>query len=181
MVHHCIDNQLPIGVCHTEKRLSEGRKKDTLEEALNSNQDTYKPHRVFSAGDCELVKTLDDGRLLINVFSTERYQAIEEIQTLPFLIYACEPLPDELPDEEAMQMAGKLQTVIIDRLKLLLAGRDQAEKTLDLLEWEEKDPVLFGYELMSILDIDADMQQSVLEMISVVDRLETIRQILVSV
>ena len=50
MVRHCVDKEMLLGVCHTEKILHANDREQTLEEALNRNQATYKPHGIFSAG-----------------------------------------------------------------------------------------------------------------------------------
>ena len=84
MVSHCIDNEMLMGVCHTEKLLHANERKQTVEEALSSNQSTYKPQGVFSAGAVQLLEELDDGRLLIQVDTSVRLKLLEVRQTLPF-------------------------------------------------------------------------------------------------
>jgi len=56
MVRHCIDESMLMGVCHTEKVLHRNLREQTVEEALNSNQATYKPLGIFSAGPVQLLK-----------------------------------------------------------------------------------------------------------------------------
>merc|ERR1712157_548154 len=72
MVQHCLEHQMPLAVCHTQKVLRQAERKDTLDEMLNSNQSTYKPELVFSAGPCELLQTLDDGRMALQVNMQQR-------------------------------------------------------------------------------------------------------------
>ena len=86
---------MPMGVCHSEKVLHANTRAQTTEEALNSNQSTYKPCEVFSAGPVELLEELADGRLLIQVHTDTRLRLREEKQVLPFSIWACEEMPDE--------------------------------------------------------------------------------------
>ena len=78
MVRHCIDQNLLMGVCHTEKVLHRKDREQTIEEALNSNQTTYKPQGIFSAGAVELLEELEDGRMLIQVDNTIRLKLGEE-------------------------------------------------------------------------------------------------------
>ena len=178
MVKHCIEHDMPMGVCHTQKLVHPGKQQQTLEEALNSNQATYKPYPVFSAGRCELVEILDDGRMLINVHVDERYHALQARQTLPFSIYACEYYRDLPLDEEAITRAGLLQQKIIQRLLALTAGNDQAARLLNSDEWTQRDPVAFSFELMGVLQMDAEFKQRVLEMQSAVERLQHVLQLL---
>ena len=63
MVKYCIDNDVMMGVCHTQGVVRAIKHEQNPEEALSSNQSTYKPCDVFSAGKVELLKELDDGRL----------------------------------------------------------------------------------------------------------------------
>ena len=49
MVRHCLDEERLMGVCHVEKVVHRKEREQPLEEALSSNQATYKPLRVFSA------------------------------------------------------------------------------------------------------------------------------------
>ena len=67
MVSYCIEHDLPIGVCHVEKVLHKSKPEQTLVEALNSNQATYKPVPILTAGDVDIIETLADGRLLIEI------------------------------------------------------------------------------------------------------------------
>lgn len=56
MVNHCIDNNMLMGVCHTEQVVHANTRQQTREQALSNNQDTYKPCRVFAAGPVELLE-----------------------------------------------------------------------------------------------------------------------------
>jgi len=87
MILYCLENDSLQGIWHTKKVVSEGKKGQPLEVALPSNQGTYKPHTIFSAGKCELLKTLDDGRLYLLVHMESRFQAFEKQQVLPFNIF----------------------------------------------------------------------------------------------
>ena len=49
MVRHCIETDMLMGICHTEKVLHDGGDAQSMSEALSSNQSTYKPCRIFSA------------------------------------------------------------------------------------------------------------------------------------
>lgn len=167
-----------MGVCHTRKLVHSVKQQQTLEDALQSNQATYKPYPVFSAGRCELVQTLDDGRMLINVHIAERYHAVEPRQTLPFSIYACELYEDVPTSEQDMILAEQLQQKILKRLLAITASDPRAQLLLGADEWQQKHPLAFSFELMDILQMDADVQQQILEQRSPVHRLQRVLQVL---
>ena len=69
MARHCLKNHLPMGVCHTEKVLHAPDNDQSLEKALHTNQSTYKPCDIFSAGPVTLLEELEDGRMAVEEFS----------------------------------------------------------------------------------------------------------------
>lgn len=178
MVRDCIERDMPMGICHTQKRIHKGKDDQPLEEALRSNQDTYKPHEVFSAGRCELVKTLDDGRLLINVHLDGRYRSVSEEQTLPYSIHACEPYVDS-PASEAEQIeARQLKDKIIHRITALTQSIPNAREVIEACDRENAEPGQFGFQMLSWLRFDPDLQQLVLEQDSAVIRLQVLLDLL---
>jgi len=176
MIKHCIENEMLLGVCHTEKILHQSKAHKSVEESLKSNQSTYKPQRVFSAGYCQLLETLDDGRMHINVHLCERFQAISEKQTLPFSIYKCEPYPD-LEDDNSP--ASKLaQQKVVKRLSALAIEAPELHKLLSSPQWQKKSPKEFSFELFSLIRFHSEILQEILECQSALTRLDTILKIL---
>jgi len=57
MVSDCVENNRLLGICHTQKELHSAKENQPIQEALQSNQATYKPFDIFSAGECELIST----------------------------------------------------------------------------------------------------------------------------
>jgi Lon protease-like protein len=98
LVHDCVEQQRMVGVCHTVKAINTPAKKQTVEEMLASNQATYKPHQIFSAGYCEILETTADGRIIANVSMSRRLQLVEEIQSLPYRIVSCVEVNDTDPE-----------------------------------------------------------------------------------
>ena len=174
MVQYCIEHDMPMGVCHTQKVVHPARQQQSIEEALRTNQATYKPYPVFSAGRCELVKTLEDGRMLINVHITERYRTVEVRQALPFSIYGCEVYRDRSLDADAMEKAKLLQQKILRRLLAITMKNKTAQYMLMSDEWQNKDVIAFSFELMGIVQMNAESKQRILELQSPVDRLERV-------
>lgn len=178
MVQYCIEHDMPMAVCHTQKVVHAAPRHQTPEQALQSNQATYKPYPVFSAGACELVKTLDDGRMIINVHLAERYHAVESRQTLPFSIYSCDVYADRELDADTLHEARLLQQKILHRLLAITASNEAAQRMLSSDEWQHKDVIAFSFELMGMVQVEADLKQTILEQRSPLDRLKIVLEIL---
>lgn len=181
MVQDCIDSNRPLAVCHTEKVVHPARDDVPAEQALQMNQATYKPVTVASAGLCEVVKTLDDGRLLINVHLQQRYRLLNETQTLPFSIYNAEPLLDQPLSSPDMAEAIELKDKLLHRLIALTKDRVEIQQMLSTEEWQQKAIEPFSYEIFSILMTDADIMQHILELESPMLRLKTALDLLTDV
>lgn len=179
MIQHCLDTGMPVAICHTEKMISPGKPTGNLKEALNSNQATYRPYPVVSAGRCELVETSDDGRMYLNVHLEQRYRLGDAVQLLPYQIYECEPFPDrELPAAEAQLDDADnalLKDKILHRLYALGQGDDDVKRSIEYLmeseEWQTKSAQAFSFELFGMIAFDADILQEILEMDSANERL----------
>lgn len=179
MIQHCLDTGMPVAICHTEKMISPGKPTGNLKEALNSNQATYRPYPVVSAGRCELVETSDDGRMYLNVHLEQRYRLGDAVQLLPYQIYECEPFPDrELPAAEAQLDDADnalLKDKILHRLYALGQGDDDVQRSIEYLmeseEWQTKSAQAFSFELFGMIAFDADILQEILEMDSANERL----------
>ena len=178
MVKHCLDNDMPMAVCHTQKVLKAVEQKATVAEALSSNQSTYKPYPVFSAGPCELMATSEDGRLALQVNMQQRYRWLHEVQSLPFMIAECEPLPDAPLSSELQAKAEQTQEKILHRLIAMTHAMPQLQDLLKQQSWQEKSPADFSFELLGLLRFGAEDMQQMLEMTQVNDRLERILQLI---
>ncbi|GAA0793642.1 LON peptidase substrate-binding domain-containing protein [Marinobacterium sediminicola] len=176
MIHHCLDTGMPVAICHTRKEISPGKPVESLEQALNSNQATYRPYDIFSAGPCELLDTTEDGRMLLNVHIEQRYRRDREIQLLPYQVYECSPFPDlaSTPDEAAAN--ALLRDKIIHRLQALSHPEPAARQAIDQIAespaWQAKSDSEFSMALFGIIRFDADILQGLLEMNSTHQRLQ---------
>lgn len=175
MVHDAVRDDRPIGVCHTRKQIRAGKQGQSLDEALSSNQATYQPYEVFSAGRCEIVETTADGRIHANIYIDERYQIVGEVQTLPYRIVEAETLEDECSGDAG----AALQQQINDRLRRLVES--QNPKAVVMLQdpaWTGQPPGEFSFKLFQFLRFDPDLMQTILESTSPVERLEIINGVL---
>ena len=171
MIQDCIDNGVRIGVCHVEETLSEAKKGQSLEETLNSNQATYQPQNIFSAGFCELKETLEDGRLLVNIKMDGRYQLKNRVQHVPYQIYECESYNDADYDENMTEtMREKLNGFLMK-----FAAQNEDPRLTEFLEsqvWQEQSNERYSFGLFELLKFDSDFSQEILELKSPQLRLE---------
>ena len=178
LVHDCVEAQRMVGVCHTRKTIRAARQDQSLEEALSSNQATYQPYEVFSAGDCVIRETTADGRILASIQMRQRLSMREELQALPYRIVACDVVEDE-PELEGADANLELQALISKRLEQLVAAANpDADNPLDQEAWSDLDPGAFSFRVFQFLRLDADLMQSVLEMRSANERLQVIWDVL---
>lgn len=178
MVRQCIDQNLLMGVCHTEKVLHRKEREQTLEQALNSNQTTYKPQGIFSAGPVELLEELEDGRMLIQVNNEVRLQLGEEKQTLPFGIWACEELVDKALDETGELALKQSQAKILQRLLAVTHGNEDAQDMLNSVHWRAMPAQTFSFAVAGLLGMPPETSQALLEMTSAQTRLDTVLEMI---
>ena len=171
MIKHCLDTGQLLAVAHTQKVVSESKSNGSLQEALNSNQTTYKPFPIFSAGRCELLEELEDGRMYLQVHMESRYRAVKEIQTLPYSVFECTVVEDEILSPEDEVALAVLQQKILTRLLAITADSPDVHAILSSPSWTAKKPLVFSFEVFTLLQFDADVQQTILEMISPLERL----------
>ncbi len=165
-----------MAICHTQKEIHAAKSGQRPEEMLQSNQAMYKPCSVFSAGRCELVYTLDDGRMLINVHLQARYHCVQEIQELPYTICRCEEYADLPHTDRDVKNAEALRQKILQRLYVLTAGDELAQKALNAVHWENKSLQVFSFAILAALQFDADFKQQMLECQSLLQRLQGVYQ-----
>lgn len=171
MIYQCLEQKTPVAICHTRKVISERKGEQSVQEALNSNQDTYQPFDVFSAGLCELRNITNDGRMFLDVNIDRRYRAVEATQRIPHMRYCCVPFDDrpETPEEIAANLA--LKDKIIHRLQALAYQYPNLEHSFVAEQWQLKDMDEFSFQLFGMVSFGSQNQQNILEMDSAHQRL----------
>lgn len=178
MVQDCEGNGRMIAVTDVLKAIHKPKQPQTLEQSLASNQTTYKPREIFSAGRCEVLEILADGRILINIHMSQRLQMRNEVQSLPYRIVACEAIDDEPSTGDAHQ-DSELQSAIHRRVLELIGAQDQARAAeLDTPDWAALPPAEYSFKLFQVLRFDSSVMQQVLESQSAGERLAIIWQLL---
>ncbi|MFT7491365.1 MAG: Lon protease-like protein [Pseudohongiellaceae bacterium] len=166
MIKHCLDTGQLLAIAHTQKVVSESRSNGSLEEALKTNQTTYKPFPIFSAGSCELLEELEDGRMYLQIHMQSRFTAVKEIQTLPYSVFECELVEDEVLSAADEIDLAQLQQKILNRLLVITADSPDVHAILSSSAWTAKKSIDFSFEVFTLLQFDADVQQQILEMTS---------------
>ncbi len=181
MIRDCVRDGRMIGVCNTARQITPSKPATTLEQSLSSNQASYEPVAVFSAGPCEVIETTEDGRLLVNVSLSRRVRYQNEIQSVPYRIAACTELIDDSDDlsESTVSEIDQLQDRIRGVIFSLLAKQDpEVALRIDSDEWRVMSAEQFSFRVFSFLRFDADLMQNVLESTSPLQRLRMIAAIL---
>ncbi|MBV31925.1 MAG: carboligase [Porticoccaceae bacterium] len=176
MVEESVARNQMIAVCNIEKQISPAKKNSSLQEVLTSNQATYQPRTIFSAGFCNPPEKTKDGRLYVTIHIAQRYKLIEEIQTLPYRIAKCSELHDDSTDSEALK---PLQTKIVNSLTMLTSLESPPQvNDFDRVSWLSVDPISFSFKIFQLLRFDSETMQTLLEMTNPKQRLNTISEIL---
>lgn len=183
LVEECLAAERMLGVSHTAGKIHEPKPKESLEEALSSNAATYTPREIFTAGRCELLETLEDGRMLIQVHMSHRLVRIEETQSLPYRIVTCRQLEDE-PVEDEGEARALQEAVHLQLIELVRAQNPDSPEATGALEddaWHEMGPEEYSFRIFQLLRLDADLMQEILEMTRPEARLELLDSLLGSV
>lgn len=169
-----------IAVCHTLKEIRPAKTDQSVKDALSSNQATYEPQPIFSAGLCQVMETTPDGRIYINIRMERRLRYLSEIQTLPYRIVSCEGVDDlVVSSTDSSERAATLQRQIVGEIRNLLGKQSPtALAQFDTDQWLDMDNRDFSFRVFQLLRLDPDTMQAVLEMTSPVDRLEVIEAVL---
>ena len=178
MVDFCIEHQSLMGVCGTEGIVRANTREQTREEILSSNQSTYKPSAVFSAGPVELLDTLEDGRMMITVHTNVRLRLGEERQTLPFSVWSCEEVPDEPLDTTGSLALEQSKEKILTRLLAITHGTRELQAQFKSELWQTMPPQAFSFAIAAVLGLDPDGAQHLLEMTSAQERLDAVLELI---
>ena len=174
LVQDCVNDDRMVAVSHTRKVIHQPAVPERTEDALRSNQATYKPHSVFSAGKCDIVETTPDGRILATVTISRRLKLVEEVQSLPYRIVACTPVED---DEASLTNDRNhlLQQMIHARLiELVRAENEELAQRLKSSDWTGLTPAEYSFRIFQVLQFQADVMQSLLETQNVTERLAAV-------
>ena len=178
LVHDCVEQERLLGVSHTRKTIRKPPQNQTIEEALSSNQATYQPWDVFSAGQCRIIETLQDGRLLAEIAMSQRFKIEQEIQSLPYRIVLCTPVNDTLPSSTNPDTTQLQKSVHLRLIEIVQNQNPDLAKALADSTWVEMSPAEYSFRIFEVLRFDADIMQDILEMQDAEQRLSLTRDLL---
>ena len=178
LVHDCVENNRMVGVCHTVKTIHQPQKNQSLEQALRSNQATYKPQEVFSAGDCTILETTQDGRIIASVAMRQRLLLIDEIQSLPYRIVSCRPMEDDSDAGDSDAEQALQHSINSHLIELIGSKNSELVQTFKEPGWLALAPADFSFQLFQYLKFDAEVMQEILELRCARARLDLIWAIL---
>lgn len=178
MVKACVDDDRLMGICHTEALISAPKRNQTVEQTLKSNQATYRPFDIFSAGKVEIQESLADGRILINVNLIDRFRLVKAVQSVPYSIYECDYYVDRPISENDQVMANELKKRILLKLDLVTEEHPEINALLHTKEWETMSATDFSFKMFGIIRTQGDLLQQVLQCRSPLERLNLAAQIL---
>ena len=176
MIKDCVRLGRRIGVSHTVKEISGVKQSQTKAEILNSNQETYEPKKIFSAGFAEIEDVTADGRMGVKINMDSRYESLEEVQTLPYRIDRCRIFKDE---KSASSESNDLKLKVLNRLKMQLAsGPEDVQALFEPARWQNFTAEDFSFRIFSFVRLETELSQAVLEMKSTEARLNSLLRVL---
>ena len=179
MIKDCVKSNTKIGVCHIDDIINEGPRNQPSEKALNSNQATFKPKSIFSAGYCTIDDVTPDGRFKVHIDMDSRYQLIEMTQEVPYIVGLCE----EYLDIESIENHDYISTmrIGIDNFLIEFASNSKNQNFVDFLrskEWKNISNETYSFKIFEKIKLEGDLAQIALEKRFPHERLKIIYEIL---
>ncbi len=176
MILDSIESNRRVGIAHTQKMIGEPKFKAnrTKEKILNSNQESYLAQTIFSAGFAQVIETLPDGRMLVEITTDNRYEISEEKQTIPYQIVMCRTFQDD-PEPSAQQLRTELDQVLLD---IATETSEDLKKYLQSTEWLKLSDFEYSFKIYSLVPFEPESLQKVLELKSVTARISFLKDIL---
>jgi Lon protease-like protein len=149
LVDEALERNMLVGMCNTVKKISTAKTTESLEDALQTNQSTYEPAKIFGAG-------------YVNIDCIYRAKSELEIQTLPYTIMRCKEVVDTHVTDENTTL--ELQSKIIDVVSQMVSTKYPKQKSkFDIKKWSSLHYNVFAFKIFQILKLDPRIMQSLLE------------------
>ncbi len=179
MVKHCLEHDMMLAVSHIKKAL-ETRPVNPLKKLsgdqpdLNSNLQSYESQDVFSAGQCKLVETTEDGRMHIDVHFKHRLRKLNHLQEVPFQTVRCELYNDRKPTMDQ----SKIDDLLVELQMVISAISKKASPALYAIlqqdDWQNLNAEAFSFQLFNYFKFEPEFMQEVLQQDQVEKRLKLI-------
>ncbi len=185
MIKDCINDHRRIGVSHTKRVISEKKTKShlSLEEHLNTNHESYEAYSIFSAGFAQILETLPDGRLLVQITMDSRYETVEEMQQVPYKIVLCREYKDHsLESKNSLllkEMRMELDETFI-KLSLQTPSAEEMSQYIKSDQWKMLSDEEYSFAIYSLILFESETMQKVLELTSPLERISFLRDTLLN-
>lgn len=172
MILDSIEQNRPIGVCHTKRQVSPSKdnRSSDLVDFLRTNQESYEPFSVFSAGYAQIIETLQDGRMVVQINMFSRYEIKEILQDVPYKVAKCLPYKDT-SNERADNNANFRRVLDLELIDLSQKNSPEVKHYIESLEWKSLSDEEYSFLIYSLVILDSSDLQYVLEMKSAHERI----------
>jgi Lon protease-like protein len=179
MIKDCVRSRIKIGVCHVEDIISQAPKNQDPANVLNSNQSTFKPKDVFSAGLCTIDDVTADGRFKVHIDMDSRYKIISVDQELPYVICMCERYEDTESEEQTdytSTLRHKIDSFLID---YATKAKDQFFISyLNSDDWKSLSDTDYSFKIFEKIKLQGNLAQEALEKKTPYQRLKVLEETL---
>ncbi|MCW5821631.1 MAG: LON peptidase substrate-binding domain-containing protein [Cyanobacteria bacterium TGS_CYA1] len=117
------------------------------------------------------VEPFEDGRMNIEGVGRQRYQLLSVVDDSPYITAEVRLLPEYEPEPQTFIMAEELKDTLQEVIRL--SGKLKPQRSIFPLQEFPEDPTTFAFYVPAILYASTEDQQKILEMNSVMERLQS--------
>lgn len=117
------------------------------------------------------VDPLEDGRMNIEGVGRKRYELLDVVHDAPYILAEVKLLPEIEPEPQAILLADELKDSLLEVIRL--SGKLKQQSSLFPLQELPDDPATLAFYIPATLYASTEDQQRILEMSSVMERLES--------
>ncbi len=173
--------------------ISKGRFSDAIDQVLDNSRsiglvllrddevDDIKPQNIFQIGTgAKILKKikLPDGGINVLINSLKRFRIVKVIQEKPYLIAEVEYLDDKLPPKSRRNELKAFTRSVLSQLKQLSENNPLFTEEMKLTMVNVDEPGKIGDFVSSILNLEKEEYQTILETLDVVERLRLVLHML---
>ncbi len=156
-----------VGLAHTQKELS-----------TKSENDHFLPYDVFSAGFVELLETLPDGQMIIQIKMDKRYKLQSYSQEIPYKIVLAQELLD-LPNIDNENVIKNVRNNLdLTLLDIIEDSNSELKKYILSNDWKSLSHHEYSYAIYSLVLLEPNTLQKILEEPSLVMRIIFLQELL---
>jgi Lon protease-like protein len=161
---------------YTKRQVSPSKesRSDDLVDFLSTNQESYEPYSIFSAGYAQILETLEDGRMVVQINMFSRYEIKEILQDIPYKVAKCMPYTD-FDNEQSENNTNFRRVLDLELIALNQNNSPEIKLYLESLEWKSLSDEEYSFLIYSLVLLDANDLQYALEMKSSLERISFLK------